>query len=180
LLYANLRHFPPNKGGKYGLHSKCRSCARKYWREYHKTEKAKTTKKICNLRARTLKYRRIWDYSIEKWKSALEWWEGKCAYCEAPATSPDHFIPLKDENTPGTTEDNMLPACGSCNFSKQDVDPFRFASEESLSKIAAFFGWTTLPPRVEEVVSVLEEVVEIVAVDVVEDSFFEAVEDVPF
>lgn len=41
---------------------------------------------------------------------------GSCVYCAAPATTVDHVVPLAR----GGREhpDNLVPACGPCNFSK--------------------------------------------------------------
>jgi len=47
---------------------------------------------------------------------------GKCAYCDAKATTTDHFVPLAALDCPGTIPANMVPACGSCNFSKSHRD----------------------------------------------------------
>lgn len=50
----------------------------------------------------------------------LEDFDGKCAYCGAPADTWDHIIPVaKGGNTsPG----NIVPACSACNSSKKDSD----------------------------------------------------------
>lgn len=46
----------------------------------------------------------------------FDWYDGKCAYCEAPATALDHVTPIISggQTEPG----NMLPACALCNGSK--------------------------------------------------------------
>lgn len=50
----------------------------------------------------------------------LEDFEGKCAYCGAPAESWDHVIPISKG---GETEPwNIVPACIACNSSKNDSD----------------------------------------------------------
>lgn len=41
-----------------------------------------------------------------------------CSYCGAVATSLDHVTPIA--NGGATTEDNLVPACKSCNSSKKD------------------------------------------------------------
>lgn len=50
-----------------------------------------------------------------------ELFEGECAYCDNPAATWDHFVPVSrgGQTIPG----NMLPACGSCNSRKKDRDP---------------------------------------------------------
>ena len=52
--------------------------------------------------------------------SILEDFEGECAYCDAPATTWDHVVPVSKG---GLTEPyNIVPACRPCNSSKRDAD----------------------------------------------------------
>jgi hypothetical protein len=44
-----------------------------------------------------------------------------CAYCPAPATTWDHFIPRSKGGR--LTPDNRKPACEPCNVKKADRDP---------------------------------------------------------
>lgn len=56
------------------------------------------------------------------WRSLLVAFDGMCAYCgTAPATSIDHFVPLKS----GGLDDfaNIAPACRRCNSRKGSLDP---------------------------------------------------------
>lgn len=50
-----------------------------------------------------------------------ELFDGECAYCDALATTWDHFVPvtLGGQTVPG----NMVPACGRCNSRKKNSDP---------------------------------------------------------
>jgi 5-methylcytosine-specific restriction endonuclease McrA len=58
------------------------------------------------------------DFSLKDWYSLLEEFDYKCAYCKERTNhlSPDHVIPLSrgGENT----LNNILPACTTCNTSK--------------------------------------------------------------
>ena len=54
------------------------------------------------------------------------WWRDRqlergCAYCEAPATTLDHVIPVVrgGKSHPG----NLVPACAKCNIKKRHHDP---------------------------------------------------------
>ena len=52
--------------------------------------------------------------------SILEEFNGKCAYCQSKATTWDHVYPIAINGI--TTPSNIVPACASCNSSKQDKD----------------------------------------------------------
>lgn len=50
----------------------------------------------------------------------LDLFDGECAYCNQPATTFDHIVPV---SRGGQTEPrNLVPACVSCNSSKRDRD----------------------------------------------------------
>lgn len=57
------------------------------------------------------------DLTHEEWKSALEYFGNKCAYCSSDEKlEQDHFIPLIKGG--GYTADNIVPSCRSCNSRK--------------------------------------------------------------
>jgi 5-methylcytosine-specific restriction endonuclease McrA len=86
------------------------------------------------------------------------WWraemmEGPCAYCDKPAKTLDHFIPV---SMGGRTEPgNLVPACKSCNSRKRDSDPLAWVDrlrgehQERLSEC----GWV-LDGAIAEIVGV--------------------------
>lgn len=54
---------------------------------------------------------------LEGRENIFEEFDGRCAYCPAPATTWDHVVALKND---GLTEPyNIVPACGPCNSSKR-------------------------------------------------------------
>lgn len=56
----------------------------------------------------------------DQWKFALEFFEGRCAYCgQKAALTEDHLIPVSQEG--GRVTLNILPACKSCNSSKHTM-----------------------------------------------------------
>lgn len=62
--------------------------------------------------------------SINDWNFAINWFDGKCAYCGIEPKSTmqkDHFIPVARGGY--TVSDNIVPACFSCNSNKSANDP---------------------------------------------------------
>lgn len=58
----------------------------------------------------------------EEWRSIKEAYKGRCAYCgKRGKLTQDHVIPLSKGG--GTVRDNIVPACRSCNSSKNDSPP---------------------------------------------------------
>lgn len=65
--------------------------------------------------------------TAQDWAEILELFGGKCAYClTADATSMDHVVPI----TRGGAHDpeNIVPACKSCNCSKNNKSLLRFVA----------------------------------------------------
>lgn len=61
----------------------------------------------------------------------MEEFDGRCAYCGAPAETWDHIFPIKEggETTPG----NIVPACISCNSSKKDQDIWEWLEKKGIT-----------------------------------------------
>lgn len=58
-----------------------------------------------------------------------------CFYCKrAPATTADHYIPVKRGGTHAL--DNLVPACWRCNRIKSDQMPWQFTVPQPLDKTA--------------------------------------------
>lgn len=88
--------------------------------------------------------------SHQEWKEAMLFFGGECAYCGCTPRrnqrlTRDHLQAVSAGGT--TTQDNIVPACGSCNSSKGAED-FRdwfmrqsFFSQERLNRI---FKWRTI------------------------------------
>jgi 5-methylcytosine-specific restriction endonuclease McrA len=59
----------------------------------------------------------------EQWVSIKKHFDNRCAYCgKEKALTQEHFIPLVDGGE--YTHNNILPACRSCNCSKNNKDFF--------------------------------------------------------
>ncbi len=106
-------------------------------------------------RKRAEKYKLNADLTIAEWEYALVHFNFCCAYCGSqqglwnPITA-DHFIPLADSLCPGTTRRNMLPACRTCNSSKNDQSPVEWVQKRFgrkarriLARINAYFASLT-------------------------------------
>lgn len=99
----------------------CRSCANSEERVRYKTsEKFREYRKD----RRDHRRRLVDRMPVEATELIEELFGGICAYCDRKATSWDHFIPVSrgGQTIPG----NMLPACGSCNSRKNDMDPLEW------------------------------------------------------
>ena len=94
-------------------------------------------------------------YTHQQWKEAVIYFEGTCAYCgrtmrKGERLTRDHLEPVKEGGT--TTQDNIIPACSSCNSSK-GASEWRewfmkqpFFSQDRMNKI---FKWRNIIRQVE-------------------------------
>lgn len=89
------------------------------------TLKNPAIKKITKQRYRARKNNLPASWKRSDWQRALNYFQGCCAYCGNPPglfnhmiMAAEHFVPLTDQNCPGTVPENIVPACKSCNSSK--------------------------------------------------------------
>lgn len=87
------------------------------------------------------------DFTTDDWFEALEYFDGKCAYCQQKKTLEiDHVIPLSKNGS--FTRNNIIPVCKSCNSRKYTSDMetwYRkqdYFSEAQLSKIKSWIDCT--------------------------------------
>jgi hypothetical protein len=97
---------------------------------------------------RITRKRRLPDTLTEQeWQETLVAWRHRCAICGAEGDiTADHWIPLSSPNCPGTTKNNMIPLCGSCNYSKQRHNAlewmtWRFGREYALERYAVITAY---------------------------------------
>lgn len=109
--------------------------AARYAREREKRpEKSRTEQREWRAKKPWL-YRLFWNLRMARkrslpdtltsqdWQATLRDWDYCCAVCGATSDiTADHWIPLASPDCPGTTKNNMIPLCGSCNYSKHDYD----------------------------------------------------------
>ena len=61
------------------------------------------------------------DLTLAQWAETLRYFKWKCAYCQGPFESVDHFLPAVLGG--GTTVSNCVPSCTSCNRLKGGLAP---------------------------------------------------------
>lgn len=66
------------------------------------------------------------NFTIEQWEKTKKHFKGACAYCRKKVNNlqQDHFISLKEGGT--YTQNNIVPACPSCNHSKNSKSPYQW------------------------------------------------------
>lgn len=67
--------------------------------------------------------------TITEWSKTLDHYEWRCAYCGGPYEELDHWIPL--DGAGGTTANNCVPSCRSCNRRKGTRHPDTIMGQES-------------------------------------------------
>lgn len=73
---------------------------------------------------RAKKRKVINDLTEEQWKFVVDSYSGKCVYCGKPADSMDHVVPISKGG--GHTQENVVPACLSCNSKKNNKSLLMF------------------------------------------------------
>lgn len=82
--------------------------------------------------------------TLREWYATKEYFQWGCAYCawksdEEYDTLIEHFIPVKLGG--GTTKDNCVPACWTCNVRKRNRHPNDTAhlfARETIERISAY------------------------------------------
>jgi 5-methylcytosine-specific restriction endonuclease McrA len=60
--------------------------------------------------------------TVREWAEAISYFNNKCGYCnKKPYQVLEHYLPLS--RLGGTTADNCIPACASCNSKKGSIHP---------------------------------------------------------
>lgn len=105
-----------------------------YFKHYSKTEKGKLVLRNIRNRRRARKASvHHFEYSKEQIEARITEFKGLCAYCcTNKATDMDHFIPLALSGP--DCLGNLVPACETCNSSKNALDPYEWYSRQPFFK----------------------------------------------
>lgn len=99
----------------------CKPCHAREARRRYAEDEAYRAERRQHARSRK---RGIGPIPTEGQEAILETFDGRCAYCNAAATTFDHIIPVSHGGR--TVPWNLIPACASCNSSKRckTIDEF--------------------------------------------------------
>lgn len=119
---------------------------REQQRKWVKSERGRKLSMTKTNSYRAKKKALINDFTAKNWSSCIEYFDHSCAYCGkySEALEQEHFIPVY--NGGHFTKNNILPACRTCNASKNNRDYFewysaqKFFSEERHLKILKYLG----------------------------------------
>lgn len=94
-------------------------------KRYRKSEQGKTTHNSNNQKRRALRRNLEVAFTQKQWTECVTHFNNECAYCgNAGKLTQEHFIPLVKGGE--YTINNIIPACGKCNSSKQEIDFFEW------------------------------------------------------
>lgn len=89
--------------------------------QYHRENKERYT--IIRARRRSKKHQLPSTLTPQQWGDIKRAFNNQCCYCgEVVQLTQEHFVSIKNGGEYG--KDNILPACRSCNSSKNAHDPF--------------------------------------------------------
>ena len=121
---------------------------RQYKKSYMQTERGREILRNSVIRRRARKRNSpINDFNIKQWRECLNHFDNKCAYCgkQEEVLQREHVIPVSRGGS--NTKTNIIPSCGSCNYSKGDKTIFEWYctsenySEERNNKILKYLGY---------------------------------------
>lgn len=90
----------------------CAACQKEHWREQQRLKLHLFHAKRAGVPA---------TLTLGEWIATIHYYHSLCAYCQThPYEVLEHYIPLPKG---GTTKENCVPACKSCNVKKQNIHP---------------------------------------------------------
>lgn len=163
IYYRKHRKRIIQKTTEYAKNNRERTAAnrRRRYRENLAENRKRSRIYAQNRRARVLELPNT--FTVDEWERCLVYFENQCVVCGASADlfiqlDADHWIPISDDDCPGTVATNIVPLCSSkqtiegqlgCNQSKTYKDPEewlieRFGKRKAkaiLKRIHEYFDW---------------------------------------
>lgn len=138
--YPNThKYFSKEKRVKSGMSCKCVFCQRKLVSEHRlKTGKIDPLKNCLYAERRKARQLGLPDtLTIQQWNHALVYFNHSCAVCGRfiglwHTIAMDHWMPLSDNNCPGTIAKNIVPLChglDGCNNKKRNRNPVEWLTD---------------------------------------------------
>jgi len=131
---------------EYRLRDHVRAYRKKYKRrpdvlekikKYKQSEQGRQVNKRSKHKRRSIEREVLATLTLSQWNKCLEHFNKKCAYCgQGPneiVLTQEHFVPVIKGGE--YTVKNIIPACGSCNFSKSDRDFFDWFKNQKFYSI---------------------------------------------
>ena len=134
---ATLEYFRKKQSGKNGLTGRCRKCLGDINKKYYEDNKEAFSRKVNEWKLknrdkvkeiskgyqqrRRSKMKKIqYSLSVKEWQQIKDFFNHCCAYCGKPSKrlTQEHFIPVSRHGE--YTKHNIIPACLSCNSSKNN------------------------------------------------------------
>lgn len=99
-----------------------------YNKRYTRSKRGREIKRIVAQRRYARKKNTIATFTLEQWKSCLDYFNHSCAYCGSKRNlQQEHFVPVSKGGEYTIT--NIIPACENCNYNKRDKDFFIWYKE---------------------------------------------------
>ena len=92
--------------GRGGLKTRCKPCARKHHREYHKTEAGIRSRKNTD-------FKKFYGIDLNTYNKLLEAQNGKCAICKNNQEDKTRVLSVDHNHTTGEVRSLL---CGKCNL----------------------------------------------------------------
>lgn len=121
-----------------------------YKKEYLKTERGREVNRMSCQRRRARKNKSPFnDFTTDQWEACLDAFDNTCAYCgkNTEVLEQEHVIPISRGGS--NTKTNIIPSCGSCNYSKGAKTMFEWYpthksfETEREERILGYLGYKT-------------------------------------
>lgn len=100
---------------------------------------------VAHHRNRAIERNLLATLTLRQWTDAVQYFNHKCAYCDRPYEVLEHYISLSFGG--GTTADNCVPSCKTCNGRKGNKRPNKFEPlfpTANIARIKAYFASLTV------------------------------------